>query len=184
MTDTRSDSGTAVPCPFCGNPLTQKRGKINPYARCETEDCFGSRCPVVNLDDPRALAAWNTRAFAQTVVPARYWEDMYTDLLKRVDAGEFSGIAYNSQDPLAGLHERLDRVLLTATDNSRFILSTESAKNIVGIVRAWLRSKGAAIPSTDQVCAGGIDPGFEECPKCGATMDDACAFSSTDRGTP
>jgi len=25
------------------------------------------------------------------------------------------------------------------------------------------------------LCPGGIDPGFEECPKCGATMDDDCA---------
>lgn len=42
-------------------------------------------------------------------------------------------------DPLIGLAERLDRLLLTASDNSRFVLSTESAKNIVEIVREWLR---------------------------------------------
>lgn len=23
-------------------------------------------------------------------------------------------------------------------------------------------------------CAGGIDPGFDQCPKCGATMDEDC----------
>lgn len=27
-----------------------------------------------------------------------------------------------------------------------------------------------------QVCPGGIDPGFDECPKCGASMDSSCAF--------
>lgn len=25
-------------------------------------------------------------------------------------------------------------------------------------------------------CAGGVDPGWDECPKCGATADDECAF--------
>lgn len=46
-------------------------------------------------------------------------------------------------DPLVGLDERLDRLCLTEKDtNNRFILSTESAKNIVGIVREWLRVKG------------------------------------------
>jgi hypothetical protein len=54
-------------------------------------------------------------------------------------------------DPLAGLDERLDRLLLTASDNNKFVLSTESAKNIVGIAREWLRSKGAsALPSTER----------------------------------
>jgi hypothetical protein len=60
------------------------------------------------------------------------------------------GPAYPIQDPLVGLDGRLDRLLLTAIDNGRFVLSTESAKNIVGIVRAWLRSKGVAIPSTQR----------------------------------
>jgi hypothetical protein len=44
-------------------------------------------------------------------------------------------------DPLKGLDERLDRLFLTADDGNRFVLSTESAKNIVGIVREWLRTR-------------------------------------------
>jgi len=51
-------------------------------------------------------------------------------------------------DILAGLDGRLDRLLLTASDNSRFVLSTESAKNIVGIVREWIRSRGSEHTST------------------------------------
>jgi hypothetical protein len=44
-------------------------------------------------------------------------------------------------DPLAGLAERLDRLFLTSTeDNRRFVLATESAQNIVEIVREWIRS--------------------------------------------
>lgn len=75
MADFPSSTGSAGPCPFCGNPLTQKRGKVNPYARCETEDCFGSRCPVVNLDDPRSVVTWNARAvgLAQTAPVPFAW---------------------------------------------------------------------------------------------------------------
>lgn len=48
-------------------------------------------------------------------------------------------------DVLAGLAERLDRLCLTSTeDGRRFILATESAHNIVGIVREWIRSRGHA----------------------------------------
>jgi hypothetical protein len=32
--------------------------------------------------------------------------------------------------------------------------------------------------SEPELCPGGIDPGFDECPKCGATMDDDCAYAS------
>lgn len=52
---------TLLPCPFCGNALTPKKGKVNPYSVCRTEDCFGTRMPVVSHDVPSDLAAWNTR---------------------------------------------------------------------------------------------------------------------------
>jgi hypothetical protein len=52
------------PCPFCDKPLRVGSRKINPHARCVTEDCYGAKMPVVNLDDPRSVAAWNTRAGA------------------------------------------------------------------------------------------------------------------------
>lgn len=54
-----------LPCPWCAKPLYIKRGKINPTAYCRTEDCFGRRTSCVNLDDPRDVAAWNTRASLQ-----------------------------------------------------------------------------------------------------------------------
>jgi hypothetical protein len=47
--------------------------------------------------------------------------------------------AVTVDDKLVGLAERLDRLLLTANDNGKFILSTKSAKNIVEIVRVWLK---------------------------------------------
>lgn len=50
------------PCPFCGNPLTLKVGRANPSGRCETEGCIAASLPVLNLDDPQRIAAWNRRA--------------------------------------------------------------------------------------------------------------------------
>lgn len=32
-------------------------------------------------------------------------------------------------------------------------------------------------------CSGGIDPGFDACPKCGATMDDVCKFNIVEFAT-
>lgn len=53
-----------APCPFCGKPLTIGSRKINPKAYCETEDCYGQKMSVVNLDDPVCVKAWNTRLAA------------------------------------------------------------------------------------------------------------------------
>lgn len=54
-------------CPFCGaKPITSIRGAkdqaMNPKAKCETGDCMGSKLPVICLDVPGHVAAWNTRA--------------------------------------------------------------------------------------------------------------------------
>lgn len=50
-----------LPCPFCGLPLTRGSRPINPNARCTTEDCYGGKMPVVNLDVPASVSAWNKR---------------------------------------------------------------------------------------------------------------------------
>lgn len=55
------------PCPFCGSALTPSlRGSkgifINPRANCKTVDCWGARLPVLSLDVPQDVAAWNKRA--------------------------------------------------------------------------------------------------------------------------
>ena len=55
------------PCPFCGLPIYRTRNKINPFAVCKTEDCFGARMPVVNVDQPDNVAAWNRRALVAEV---------------------------------------------------------------------------------------------------------------------
>jgi hypothetical protein len=31
----------------------------------------------------------------------------------------------------------------------------------------------------ETTCPGGIDPGFEDCPKCGASMEEDCAYDSS-----
>ena len=54
-------------CPFCGNALTANvRGAgeaaPNPKASCKTEGCCGARLPVLCLDFPEDVAAFNRRA--------------------------------------------------------------------------------------------------------------------------
>jgi len=53
-----------LPCPFCGHDLCTRRSAYNPKARCITEGCKGAKLPVLNLDQPEDIAAWNTRAAA------------------------------------------------------------------------------------------------------------------------
>ncbi len=54
-------------CPFCGQQLTATiRGPgeraPNPKASCKTENCYGARLPVLCLDIPEDVVAFNTRA--------------------------------------------------------------------------------------------------------------------------
>lgn len=56
-----SEAETLLPCPWCRQPLYVRTARANPYGQCRTPDCFGSRMPVVNLDDPQSVAAWNRR---------------------------------------------------------------------------------------------------------------------------
>jgi len=51
-----------LPCPFCGSELSARRSRSNPRAKCATEGCMGARLPVVNLDVPSDVEAWNKRA--------------------------------------------------------------------------------------------------------------------------
>lgn len=59
-------SDVLKPCPFCGKSLFEKRRKNNPYACCQTEGCKGSKLPLLNLDMPEDIAAWNTRPLLST----------------------------------------------------------------------------------------------------------------------
>ncbi len=59
-----------LPCPFCGQPLHAKVNRPNPSARCVTEGCKGRQLPVLNLDQPADIAAWNTRAASPVDQPA------------------------------------------------------------------------------------------------------------------
>jgi hypothetical protein len=56
-----ADEKALKPCPFCNQPLTVRKSGANPRAKCNTEGCFGAKLPVVNLDVPEDVAAWNTR---------------------------------------------------------------------------------------------------------------------------
>ncbi len=57
----RNEAPTLAPCPFCASPLSIGRNRVNPHARCVTDGCFGNKMPVVNLDVPSDVVAWNTR---------------------------------------------------------------------------------------------------------------------------
>jgi hypothetical protein len=49
-------------CPFCGNPPAVTWRRSNPKAGCATPACWGSKLPVICLDDAEQVAAWNMRA--------------------------------------------------------------------------------------------------------------------------
>lgn len=51
-----------LPCPFCGCQLARNDRKHNPYARCPTEGCKGAQLPLLNLDQPDDVKAWQARA--------------------------------------------------------------------------------------------------------------------------
>jgi len=57
-----SEQTKLEPCPWCSQAPYRARNKVNPYAVCKTEGCFGLKMPVINLDDPLDVAAWNRRA--------------------------------------------------------------------------------------------------------------------------
>lgn len=66
-TEAQEIADSLRPCPFCGTkPTALIRGNgekaPNPKARCLTEDCMGARLPVICLDIPSDVDAWNKRA--------------------------------------------------------------------------------------------------------------------------
>ncbi len=66
MTNPNQAAGSELlPCPFCGEALYQKRRPMNPYAVCKTDGCKGAQLPMLNIDDPDDVTAWNRRTPAQ-----------------------------------------------------------------------------------------------------------------------
>ena len=71
-----TDANTLTPCPhlescpWCGCALYAVWRRANPRASCKTEGCFGRKMAVVNLDDPRDVAAWNCRSPSPASQPA------------------------------------------------------------------------------------------------------------------
>lgn len=64
MSQSHTELAALLPCPFCGHDLYTRRSAYNPKAHCITEGCKGAQLPVLNLDQPDDIAAWNTRAAA------------------------------------------------------------------------------------------------------------------------
>lgn len=64
------------PCPFCGQPLTVRWRRIKPKAHCSTPECWGGKLPVLPLDLPEFVDAWNTRAVVDQPSGAEWltWE--------------------------------------------------------------------------------------------------------------
>jgi hypothetical protein len=85
-------------------PALATSGRANPYAVCTTEGCFGTKMPVVALDYPPDVVAWNRRSAASAEpAVAEEWSD-YIDQLN-VMCEDFG--CEPGADRLQWLHERL-----------------------------------------------------------------------------
>jgi hypothetical protein len=67
MSEAEVVAASLLACPFCGaKPTVSIRGAganaVNPKARCKTPECMAGKLPVINLDVPSDVLAWNTRA--------------------------------------------------------------------------------------------------------------------------
>lgn len=49
------------PCPFCGKELEVSLDDGERRGRCATRQCKGSKLPMLRLDSPSDIAAWNMR---------------------------------------------------------------------------------------------------------------------------
>lgn len=72
--------------------------------------------------------------------------------------------------------KEIERIILTG------LADNLSAIEIARCILAFQKSLPNIAEAEADLCDGGIDPGWDECPKCGATADDPCAFSAADRG--
>jgi hypothetical protein len=140
--EVRAGGDGLLPCPFCARDVDLINGTGNPenpprwLVVCEV---CGSFHFDENETEQEVCVRWNTRASPPFG-----------------NAGE---------DALAGLNERLDSLLVTAQSGDRFILSSDSAKNIVGIVREWIRTKVAPpqpAPETETVRPQGHEHPFSK----------------------
>jgi len=68
-----------APCPFCGQALHVVDRKSNPYACCKTEGCKGKQLPLLNIDQPDDVAAWNRRAAQAEPSAQPVWRCFHCD---------------------------------------------------------------------------------------------------------
>ena len=105
------------PCPFCGCALDAQWDRPNPKARCRTDGCKGKQLPVLNLDVPEDIAAWNARAttpitYAPTLTKTERSILAYAECCLVDYGGLLEGRRMN-EDDIAALRKFQDAGILT-----------------------------------------------------------------------
>jgi hypothetical protein len=103
------------------------------------------------------------------------WNDLICNLKDVINAGRAAEATSNSIACMV-INELLAKRLLPPPSTDRHITAA------VGYYpREWMHDDKPASSTNRDACAGGVNPGWDECQKCGATSDDPCAFASSDR---
>lgn len=145
-----------LPCPFCGSGLYAQWNRANPKARCETVGCMGAKLPILNLDQPDDIAAWNRRDLrqgdAQAALAAKdaeiaalkanrdHWKAIalmyntkYSEGTVEITAlkAERDALRKNRharEDVMSGLRDDVEALLATLPDELRTVFDSAKAK--------------------------------------------------------
>lgn len=82
-----SQHSEILPCPFCGQSLKINNRKYNPYAKCQTEGCYGQKLPMLNIGLPEDVAAWNARNLESQVESMAMLIKLLVRALNRAEPG-------------------------------------------------------------------------------------------------
>lgn len=104
--------------------------------------------------------------------------------------GGLLGILRRQEEQLSAYHREetasYREFYSLGADHARALRREEEkgyARGVADCRSETLASTVLSPPPQPDLCHGGVDPGWDECPKCGATMDDPCAHAPAGRET-
>ena len=191
----RSSSGTEYPTLRAANDARQKEWDTGnqitlAYRGNELAGEVGEACNVLKKLERERLGIRGSRATKEQLAEELADVVICADLIA-MDAGIDLDVAvrakFNATSEKVGLATRYGGVAQAPVawrwryknfpgEMGWIVTPTEPRGDDIEVQPLY----ASPVSSTPQLCPGGIDPGFEECPKCGATMDDDCPHSSTD----